>query len=55
MGNVIIFLLSDEGGDNQTEEMLSAACVDKINYKEFTVTGSFILTFFEGEPLCAEN
>ena len=35
--------------------MLSAVYMDKTNYKKMTVTDRFVLTFFEGESLCAEN
>ncbi len=39
----------------QTTEILSAAYIDKTNYKEMTVAGRFVLTFCEGELLCTEN
>jgi hypothetical protein len=35
--------------------MLSARYVDKTNYKDMTIAGRFVLTFFEGELLCAED
>jgi hypothetical protein len=35
--------------------MLFIGYVNKTNYKDPTIISRFVLTFFEGEPLCAEN